>query len=153
MAAIYLTAAAIVERAGRFLVVEERVRGALTLNQPAGHREAGETFLEAVVRETHEETGGHFVPRSVVGVYLWERADGSVIVRSAFAGDFDGDVTDQPPDPDIIRTLWMTRDELDRRSSALRGPLVLRCVQDFAEGRRLPLDALGSVMTEVVADE
>ena len=51
-----VTVAAIAERDGRFLLVEERASGRVVINQPAGHLEDGETFLEAVVRETLEET-------------------------------------------------------------------------------------------------
>ena len=47
-----LTVAAIVERDGRFLLVEERINGARVLNQPAGHVEDGEALLAAVCRET-----------------------------------------------------------------------------------------------------
>ncbi len=151
MGPVYLTAAAIIERDGGFLMVEERVRGRLMLNQPAGHREPGESFVDAVVRETHEETGGRFVPRSVVGVYLWERDDGSVIVRCGFTGDFDGDSTDQPPDNEILRSLWMSRDELVSRADALRGPLVLRAIDDYLAGRRLPLDGLAAILPPAVA--
>ena len=150
MSPVYLTAAAVIERNGRFLMVEERVRGHLMLNQPAGHREAGESFVDAVVRETHEETGGHFVPQNLVGVYLWERDDGSVILRCGFTGDFVGDSTDSPPDDEILRSLWLSRDDLLARSGALRGPLVLRAIDDYLAGRRLPLDGLGAVLASTV---
>ncbi len=57
-----VTVAAVIERSGRFLLVEERIRGRLVLNQPAGHLEDGERLLDAVVRETLEETAWHFTP-------------------------------------------------------------------------------------------
>ncbi|HQR24655.1 MAG TPA: NUDIX domain-containing protein, partial [Steroidobacteraceae bacterium] len=59
-----VTVAAVAERDGRFLVVEERAGGRVVINQPAGHLEDGESFLEAVVRETLEETAWTFVPQA-----------------------------------------------------------------------------------------
>src|SRR5437660_1167057 len=61
-----VTVAAVTERAGRFLVVEERVRQRLVFNQPAGHVEHGETLLAAVVREVREETAWRFEPKALL---------------------------------------------------------------------------------------
>ena len=52
-----VTVAAIIEREGRFLLVEEETRYGPRLNQPAGHLEGGETVAAGAVRETLEETG------------------------------------------------------------------------------------------------
>ncbi|KHJ59358.1 NUDIX domain-containing protein, partial [Burkholderia glumae] len=65
----HVTVAAIVERAGRFLLIEEHTSAGLRLNQPAGHLEAGETLAQAVIRETLEETAHPFAPEALVGVY------------------------------------------------------------------------------------
>ena len=74
---IDVTVAAIIERDGKFLMVEERAGGKLVLNQPAGHLEQGESLLAAAAREALEETGHRFEPEHVVGFYLWrsEEAD------------------------------------------------------------------------------
>ena len=64
-----VTVATIVERDGRFLVVEEETRDGTRINQPAGHLELGETFTAAAVRETLEETGWHVAPTALIGVY------------------------------------------------------------------------------------
>jgi len=58
----HVTVAAIVEQDGRFLLVEEMVEGRRCFNQPAGHWDPGETLLDAVVRETLEETAYAFCP-------------------------------------------------------------------------------------------
>ncbi len=80
-----VTVAAVVMRDGRFLVVEERIAGRLVLNQPAGHLEEHETLLEAVIRETREETAWRFEPRALVGIYLWRNpVDGRGFLRFAF---------------------------------------------------------------------
>jgi 8-oxo-dGTP pyrophosphatase MutT (NUDIX family) len=134
-----VTVAAVAERDGRFLLVEERVGGRLVINQPAGHLEDGESFLHAVVRETFEETGWRFRPDAIVGVYLW-RPDGSgrSFLRLAFSGELVGCESPHPPDRAIVRLRWLTRSELAEPGLRLRSPLVHRCVEDYAAGIRHP---------------
>jgi 8-oxo-dGTP pyrophosphatase MutT (NUDIX family) len=140
-----LTVAAIIEREGRFLLVEERIRGQRVFNQPAGHVEDRETLLAAVIRETLEETAWHLTPEFLLGIYLW-RAPGSG--RSTLRLAFIGSVSDHEPlralDPPILATHWLTREEVLARNTALRSPLVMRCIDDYLGGRRLPLAAAAS---------
>jgi ADP-ribose pyrophosphatase YjhB (NUDIX family) len=142
-----VTVAAVVERAGRFLLVEERgPAGRLVINQPAGHVEGGESLLEAAVRETLEETGWNFEPRFLVGIYLWRRPDGAVsYLRAALAGAVDGFDPDRPLDDGIERTLWLGRDELAEQGARLRSPLVMKTVEDYLGGERYPLSVLKSL--------
>ena len=144
-----LTVAAIAEREGRFLLVEERTTtDGLVFNQPAGHVETGETLLEAVVRETLEETAWQFAPEFLVGIYLWQHPTGqSSYLRICFAGQAIAHDPDQPLDQGIERALWLTRDELDTHSSRLRSPLVLRTVDDYLAGERYPLTLLKSLLS------
>ena len=133
-----VTVAAIVERDGRFLLIEEIDEGAMVLNQPAGHWELGETLEEACSRESLEEAACRFVPRSLVGVYRWiAPANGITYLRFAYAGDFGGFEEGRPLDRNILRTLWLTPDEI--REAPLRTPLVWRCVEDYLAGRTYPL--------------
>lgn len=144
-----VTVAAVTERDGRFLFVEERVRGRVVINQPAGHLEDGESFLEAVVRETLEETGWDFEPRAVVGVYLWRPADTSrSFLRVAFAGELSAHDPARPLDRGILRTRWMTRDELAAAQLRLRSPLVMRCVEDYLAGARYPCGLINHLISE-----
>lgn len=138
-----VTVAAIVERDGRFLLVEERIGGRLLLNQPAGHVEAGESLLEAVVRETHEESAWHFAPTHLLGIYLWRNArNGRTTLRIAFCGEVSGHDPRARLDRGIVGTQWLTRQALGQAPARLRSPLVLRCIDDYVAGRRLPLDSL-----------
>lgn len=138
-----ITVAALVERAGRFLVVEERIQRRLVLNQPAGHVEEGEDPVAAVVRETREETAWRLEPHHLLGIYFWRNpANGRTTLRLAFTGSVSDHRPEQPLDTGIERTHWLTRDELLLEAARLRSPLVLRCVDDYLDGRRLPLESV-----------
>jgi len=130
-----VTVAAVVQTAGRFLIVEERINRRLQLNQPAGHVERGETLLEAVVREAREETAWCFEPVAALGIYLWRTPlSGPPILRFAFSGTVRDHDPTRPLDRGIVRTHWLTRAELEEQRARLRSPLVLRCVEDFLAG-------------------
>jgi NADH pyrophosphatase NudC (nudix superfamily) len=139
-----VTVAALAERQGRFLLVEERIARRLVFNQPAGHVERGETLLQAVARETREETAWHFTSEAFLGAYLWRHpGTGRASLRFAFIGsvaDFDAR---QPLDHGILRTHWLTRGQLLERETRLRSPLVLRCIDDYLAGQRRSLVGVG----------
>jgi len=147
-----LTVAAVVERDGQFLLVEERIGGELVLNQPAGHVEDGETLLDAVVRETREETAWGFTPRAVLGTYLWRNPrNGRSTVRIAFRGEVHDHRPAQALDRGIHAVHWRTRAELGAAPARLRSPLVLRCIDDYLAGRAFDLDSLNHLI-EPLAD-
>ncbi len=138
-----VTVAAVIERDGQFLFVEERASGRVVINQPAGHLEDGETFLEAVARETLEETGWTFEPRYVVGVYMWHPAHKPrSFLRVAFAGELLAHDPARPLDRGILRTRWLSRDQLAAAAPRLRSPLVERCVEDYLAGQRYPCELI-----------
>jgi len=135
-----VTVACIVPQLGKFLLVEENVRGDLVLNQPAGHLEPNESLLDAALRETLEETGWSIELTHLVGVYQWANGDGHFL-RFTFAAKASGHDALRKLDDGIVRTLWMARDEI-ATSKRLRSPMVLRGVEDFIAGKHVPLDAL-----------
>lgn len=137
-----VTVAAVVERHGRFLLVQERASRRLVLNQPAGHLENGESLIEAVVRETREETGHGFVPHALTGLYLWRAPDGRSFLRVAFTGELGPRDAGAVLDRSIVGTAWLGRDEIAARGAELRSPLVLLCVDDWLRGLRYPLELL-----------
>ncbi len=147
-----ITVAAVVERAGRFLIVQERAARRVVLNQPAGHLEYGESLLQAVVRETLEETGYPFEPQAVTGVYLWQGPAERTFLRVAFAGTVGDRANGAPLDRAIIRTAWISRDQLGQREGELRSPLVLRCIDDYLRGARYPLELLNHLLTAPPAE-
>ena len=138
-----ITVAAIVETGRRFLLVEERIRGHCVYNQPAGRVDGAETLLAAVVRETLEETAWHFEPEWLLGIYPWRSPTTlRTTLRFAFTGRVHAHEPDRPLDTPVIATHWLRREELLQPARRLRTPLVLRCIDDYLAGRRLPLTAI-----------
>jgi 8-oxo-dGTP pyrophosphatase MutT (NUDIX family) len=140
-----VTVAAIIERDGRFLLVEEHTPEGLRLNNPAGHLDPGESPVQGVERETLEETTHRFTATALVGVYLSrfqrERTGEDITyLRFAYCGNLGEVVPGRSLDTGIVRTLWMTPDELRASVERHRSPLVMRCVEDHLAGRRYPLD-------------
>ncbi|MEO8299261.1 MAG: NUDIX hydrolase [Burkholderiales bacterium] len=154
-----VTAAAVIEQAGRYLLIEEHTRDGLRLNNPCGHLEPGESPLDAVVREALEEAARPFTPTSLVGIYLSRQQRPEVNedvshLRLAFAGPAGPAIIGRALDRGIVRTLWMTPDEVRTHAARLRSPTVLQCIQDHSAGRRFPLDLLSidpSVYTSLLA--
>lgn len=149
MIAPRLTVAAVIERNGRFLMVEERVDGRLLFNQPAGHLEYGEDLAAGAVRETLEETGWHLVPEAIVGLYLW-RVPGATthVLRTLVCGNADAPAGEPELEADIVATHWLDYAGIRARREVLRSPLVLRGIEDYLAGRRHPLDLLQRLPAE-----
>ena len=138
------TVAAVLERDGRFLFVEERIDGRLVLNQPAGHLDPGESLVQACRREVMEESAHRFEPTALIGIYRWHYAPkDATFLRFCFRGRIDG-VENRALDKEIVRLHWLTRDELIARRADHRSPLVQRCVDDYIAGREFPLAVFSS---------
>jgi phosphatase NudJ len=142
-----VTVAAIIERGGQFLLVEEHTPEGLRLNNPAGHLDPGESLQDACARETLEETTHAFTPRALVGVYqsrMYRANTGEDIsyLRFAFCGDLGEVQPGRTLDDGIVRTLWMSPDEIRASTDRHRSPLLLRCMEDYLAGMRYPLDTV-----------
>lgn len=132
-----ITVAAICERDGKFLLVEEISKSSqkIVFNQPAGHLEQGETILSAAIRETLEETCRHFTPEALVGVYRHEAQNGKTYIRFTFCGAISELDPSCELDSDIIRTHWLDANEIIEHPS-LRSPIVAQCLNDYLNGAR-----------------
>jgi len=138
-----ITVAGIIHRDDRFLMVEERIDGALLINQPAGHVEPGETILEAAIREVREETRYHFVPEALLGVYHANPTDGRRYLRVAVIGDVVGEPDDEPYDDGIVSARFMSREEINADyADRHRSDFVAGNIADYLAGQRFPLDIL-----------
>lgn len=138
-----VTVSAVIERDGRFLLIEEQTSEGLRLNNPSGHLDPGESPAEGCARETLEETAHRFTPTALVGVYLArsQRANGDDLtyIRFAFCGDLGELEPDRSLDTGIVRTLWLTAQEIRDSAGQHRSPLLLRCIEDYLAGQRHPL--------------
>lgn len=138
-----VTVAAVIERDGRFLLVEEETSQGLRFNQPAGHWEPNETLAAGTIRETLEESAYDFVPQYLIGIYRWHAPESDfTYLRFAFSGSITAHHPERTLDDGIVRTVWLTPDEIRANQERHRNPLVLRCVEDYLAGKRYPLDIL-----------
>jgi 8-oxo-dGTP pyrophosphatase MutT (NUDIX family) len=140
-----VTVAAIVEQEGRFLLVEEHTPEGLRLNNPAGHLDPGESPQQGVVREALEETGCSFAPQALVGIYLsrfHRPATGEDVtyLRFAYCGTASEPVPGWVLDDGIVRTLWMSAEELRACRERHRSPLVMTSIEDYLAGKRYPME-------------
>jgi phosphatase NudJ len=138
-----VTVAAVIERDGHFLLVEEHTPEGLRLNNPAGHLDPGESPAQGCARETLEETAHTFTPTALVGIYLsrFQRGDEDITyVRFAYCGEVSAPDPTRSLDTGIVRTLWLTAEEIRQSAARHRSPLVLQCMEDYLAGRRYPLE-------------
>lgn len=142
-----VTVAALIEREGRYLLVEEETPEGLRLNNPAGHLDPGESPEQGVAREALEETAFVFRPTALVGIYLsrFQRdstGEDITYLRFAYGGELGEFDASRKLDTGIVRTLWMTPDEVRASAERHRSPLVLRCIEDHLAGRRFALETV-----------
>ncbi|MBL4607190.1 MAG: NUDIX hydrolase [Pseudomonadales bacterium] len=139
----HVTVATIVKRDEKFLLVEEFINNKKVLNQPAGHVEANETLVNAAIRETLEETGWTVKPTELLGLYTYTtRCKTMTFYRTTFITEALHFDSEYQLDKDIIRTHWMTFEEIKNHKSSLRSPIVLKCAEDFCAGQRFPLSTI-----------
>lgn len=143
----HVTVAAVIERAGRFLLVEEHTANGIAFNQPAGHLEAGESLLQAVKREVQEETAWQFEPQALLAVQQWRKnPESPTFMRFCFCGEVHSHNPDQPLDEGIIDTHWFSPDQVAELGNRLRSPLVWQTLNEYLQGKRYPLTILQSFL-------
>ena len=147
----HITVASILKKDDRYLFVQERKNNRMVINQPAGHWERGETLLEAVVRETLEETAWLFEPQAIIGIYQWHiKEKDETYLRFCFSGTLLKFNEHRALDPDIDSTIWLSEDELRQRHNDHRSPLVQRCMDDYAAGVMHDLKLVTHLQTETL---
>lgn len=143
------TVAAVIEKDGRFLLVEEHTPEGLRLNNPAGHLDPGESPASGCAREALEETAYQFTPTALVGIYLSRFlrpetnsmvAEDITYLRFAFCGTLGAFDATRTLDTGIVRTVWLTPDEVRASTTRHRSPLVRQCMEDYLRGQRYPLE-------------
>lgn len=139
--------AAIIEKSGKFLLVEEHTPEGLRLNNPAGHLDPGESPAQGCARDALEETTRIFTSTALVGVYLsrMQRAstgEDITYLRFAFCGKLGEVVVGRSLDTGIVRTVWLSPDEIRASTARHRSSLLLRCMEDYLRGQRYPMELL-----------
>ena len=124
-------------------MVEEKIDGKIRLNQPAGHLESNESLIDAIIRETDEETAWQFEPTALIGIYRWQHPTKQItFIRYCFTGNVSHHNEQQTLDDDIEQALWLTQQQIKDRHADCRSPLVLNCLNDYINGHRYPLTLL-----------
>ncbi|MSQ56357.1 MAG: NUDIX hydrolase [Limnohabitans sp.] len=146
-----VTVAAVIEKNGRFLLIEEETAEGLRLNNPAGHLDPGESPQEACAREALEETTHSFRPTALIGIYLsrfqknnpqTHTTEDITYIRYAYCGELGPVLAGRNQDTGIVKTLWMTPQEVHDSAHLHRSPLVVKCMEDFLKGQRFPLEVV-----------
>ena len=138
----HMTVAAIIEKNGRFLMVEEGNRSHPVLNQPAGHLEPNETLQQAVIRETLEETRWHIKPTFFLSLSTYQAKNGEWYYRHAFIAEALYEDKHAVLDEDIHQVLWLTKGQLIEQQARFRSPLVLKNFQQYQRGQRFSLSLI-----------
>lgn len=141
------TVAAVIEREGRFLLVEEVTPEGVRINQPAGHLDPGESLLQAVAREALEETAWRVEPLAGVGIYMARyrhAASGTDVtyLRFAFVCRALSEQPGRALDDGILRALWLDAGQVRACRDRHRSPLVMQTIDDYLAGRRFPLELI-----------
>ena len=139
----HVTVAAVLERDGKFLLVEEETDSGIRYNQPAGHLECRESLTDAAIREALEETGYSFEPQFLVGVYNWRNeAKDITYLRFAFGGTITGHDALRTLDDGILGAHWLMLGEIRALESRHRSTMIMRCIEDWCAGKRYPLELI-----------
>ena len=139
------TVAAVIVCNDKFLLVEEIENDKTVYNQPAGHLEANENLIDAIKRETEEETGLVLSPDYLTGIYYFHRPELRLyFLRFCFVIQVEQLLATKPQDDEIIANHWLTYDEIVALKSNLRSSMVLDCIDDYLLGQHIPLSTLKS---------
>lgn len=120
----HVTVATVIEHEGRFLLVSEYDSGRLVYNQPAGHLEAGETILEAALRETLEETGYECTLTHSLGIRHTVSSAGITYIRHSFSAQLGSKVSEEL-DSDIEAVHWLSPRDCLAGDIQFRSPMVM----------------------------
>ncbi|ACR11429.1 chain A, Nudix Hydrolase From Nitrosomonas Europaea [Teredinibacter turnerae T7901] len=137
----HVTVATVVEKGGKFLMVQESSAGKTVINQPAGHLEENETLIAAAERETLEETQWEVKVTHLLGTSLYKAPqNGITYFRVSYIAEPFAFREQSPLDSDIECALWLSKEDLLTKEELLRSPMVMRDIERYLAGDRFPLD-------------
>ena len=71
-----------------------------------------------------------------------QAAEDITYLRFAFCGSLGALQTGRSLDTGIVRTLWLSPDEVRASAARHRSPLVLQCMEDYLRGQRYPMSLI-----------
>ena len=143
----HITVASIIENNNKYLLVEEYVQDIMVLNQPAGHLEENETIEDGCIRETLEETAFLVKVDYLVGIYQERKKDAlDMWLRFCFKCTIEDELIERKLDKNIVNKIWLTKDEILKTEINLRSDMVLKCINDYEDGKKFPKEIINSLL-------
>lgn len=140
-----VTVAAIIEHHGRFVIVHDKTKNGIKINQPAGHLDPNESLFEAIIREVKEEAGLDFIPEKLVGIYTMPANENITYIRFCFKGtlkDYNQEPRPSVNDLDVVEAKWYSYEEIMNMKDKHRSQVVEQCLIDYMNGHEHPLDII-----------
>lgn len=143
----HITVASIIKQDNKYLFVEEYVQNDLVINQPAGHLEENENIIEACIRETLEETAYLVNVKNLIGIYQERRKNNlDMWLRFCFECTIEKEFKDRELDKNIVNKLWLSKEEIMNNNILVRSKMVLKCIDDYENKKKYPLDILNFLL-------
>jgi len=102
-----------------------------------------------VKREVLEETAWEFIPRAIVGFYMYPDQHSDITyLRLCFSGTCENHHPEQALDDGIIQAVWLNREEIKENEDKMRSPMVTQCIDDYLSGKKYPLDLINSYLAD-----
>ena len=143
----HVTVAAVIEKDQQFVLVTDNTSLGYKLNQPAGHVEPEENFIQAIIREVKEEASLDFIPEKIIGLYWYRPNPQNNYLRICFKGHLKNEnVIPRPSSSDdgVVAANWYSLADIIQREDEHRSNLVMRCINDYLAGIEFPLEVLAN---------
>ena len=135
-----VTVAAVIERDGKFLLVEEETTAGIRFNQPADIWIRTRPSSLPAAAKPWKKPGSSST--ALIGVYTADcrlRSDLSALCLLRRTGSVR---CPRKLDTGILRAVWLSYDEIRACRERHRSPLVLRCIEDYLAGKRFRLELI-----------
>jgi len=141
----FIGAGLILTQGDKFVLIKEvRNEKAELYNLPAGTLEVGEDLIACITREAKEETGADITLECLVGIYQTVIGSGSNVLFTIFAGSTPINTVFHSEEHDSIEALAYEQIVALDKAGKLRAPTILKAINDYRAGRKLPLSAVQS---------
>lgn len=148
---VNISAAAIITKDDKILLIKERTDGKVAYNFPSGKAHIDELIEQTAKREAMEETGYSIELTDLAGVYYYrtkgnsnDRKKDRVTVRFNFWCKIIGSEQNQRPTKDTVSLVWVDTVELRElvKTASFRNWISRQLAEDVLAGLKFPLAAL-----------